>query len=114
MPTRLFGEESRHLEMQSHKEPHLLGVEPERVSRRALIETVGGAGPADVHSGLTEAIEHARRGRVRQVTGKVLRLFRRKLVKGTCGLSTVSCDIVSCDMRSAVELEEHKDRYYNN
>ena len=127
MPTRLFGEESHHFGMQLHKEPHFLGVEPESVSRRALFQTqesvcttiaVSDAGAPDLGSELavdagaadlgSELAVHARGRMVRQVTGQVLRVFRRKLVKSTSERS-----IVSCDLRGAAE-PEHKERYNNN
>ena len=117
MPTRLFGEESHHFGMQLHKEPHFLGVESESVSRRALFQTqesvctttaVGDAGVTDLGSELAVAIEHARGRMVRQVTGQVLRVFRRKLVKSASERS-----IVSCDLRGAAE-PEHKERYNSN
>lgn len=118
MPALLFGEEPHHL----GEEPHHFGVEPESGSRRQLFATgsgetasstataVGGARgskPANLHSGLAAAIEHARGGMVRQVTGQVVRVFRRKLVRSACGLS-----VVSGDLRSMAELE-HKERYNN-
>ena len=78
MVMHLFGEE-----------PHHLGVEPESVSRRELFAesrmatAVGDtiwSKPASLHSGLAVVIEHARGGIVRQVTGLIVRVFRRKLV----------------------------------
>ena len=103
MPTRLFGEE-----------PHHLGAEPESVSKRELFaesrkatavgDTIGSE-PASLHSGLAAAIEHAREGMVRQVTGQIMRVFRRKLLGSACELSAVSEG-----QRSMAELE-HNERY---
>ena len=100
MPTRLFGEE-----------PQNLGVEPENISRRELFPELRtaiavddniGSKPA-IHCGLAAAIEHVRGGTVRQVTGQIVRVFRRKLMGSVCELSTVSEDIRSMD-----ELERNE------
>ena len=53
--------------------------------------------------GLAAAIEHVRGGTVRQVTGQIVRVFRRKLMGSVCELSTVSEDIRSMD-----ELERNE------